>query len=94
MNTLAIVDYFLVAGQCMLAFSVILAAYRIFNGPRAQDRILGLDTLYVNVLLSIAVFCLRTNNAVYIEIALIMSFLGFAATAAMAKFLMRGDVIE
>lgn len=82
------------ASQILLALSILLATIRILRGPRAQDRILALDTLYVNALLAILILSFRTHENFYIEIALIMSFLGFAATAALAKFLMRGDVIE
>lgn len=82
------------ASQILLALSILLATFRLLRGPRAQDRILALDTLYVNVLLAIVLLSFRTHQSFYLEIALIMSFLGFAATAAMAKFLMRGDVIE
>lgn len=86
--------FFITASQLLLALSMLFAAARVMRGPRAQDRILALDVLYVNVLLAIIVLSFRTDNIFYVEIALLMSFLGFAATVALAKFLMRGDVIE
>jgi len=58
------------------------------------DRILGLDTLFLNAMLSIVVFGMRTASDLYIEAALVIGMLGFAATIALAKFLMRGEVIE
>lgn len=87
-------DILLLAGQGLLALAMLCALWRILAGPRAQDRILALDTLYVNALLSIIVFCIRTDSAVYMETALIMALLGFTGTMALAKFLMRGEVIE
>lgn len=82
------------AAQVMLAAAMALALGRMIRGPRAQDRVLGLDTLYVNAMLMLLVFGIRTGSTLYFEAALIIAVLGFVATAALAKFLMRGEVIE
>lgn len=89
-----LIDIFLITGQTLLGFAMLCALWRITAGPRAQDRILGLDTLYTNALLSVVVFCIRMDSAVYMETAFVMSLLGFTATVALAKFLMRGEVVE
>lgn len=78
----------------MLALALLLAAWRMLRGPRAQDRILGLDTLYLNGMLMAVVFGIRAQNSLYFEAALVIGMLGFTATVALAKFLMRGEVIE
>ncbi len=80
--------------QVALAGAMALALYRIVRGPRAQDRVLGLDTLYVNSMLQLLVFGIRTGSALYFEASLVIAVLGFVATVALAKFLMRGEVIE
>ncbi|SEF67786.1 K+/H+ antiporter subunit F [Nitrosomonas ureae] len=80
--------------QIALAIAMVLASVRMIKGPRAQDRVLGLDTLYVNSMLQLLVFGIRTGNTLYFEISLIIGVLGFVATVALAKFLMRGEVIE
>lgn len=80
--------------QLLLAAAMALALIRMALGPRAQDRVLGLDTLYVNSMLQLLVFGLRTGSVLYFEAALIVGMLGFVATVALAKFLMRGEVIE
>ena len=59
-----------------------------------QDRVLALDSLYVNALLLLVTFGIRTGSAAYFEVALVISVLSFVATVALAKFLMRGEVIE
>ena len=82
------------AAQVMLALAMALALARMIRGPRAQDRVLGLDTLYVNSMLMLLVFGMRTGSVLYFEAALIIAMLGFVATVALAKFLMRGEVIE
>jgi multicomponent K+:H+ antiporter subunit F len=93
MMELAIIWSILIA-QVMLAFAMAFALYRIIKGPRAQDRILGLDTLYINAMLMLVAFGIRTANTVYFEIALIIALLGFVSSIAFAKFIMRGEVIE
>jgi multicomponent K+:H+ antiporter subunit F len=84
----------LTLAQIMLGLSLLCATYRLMLGPRAQDRVLGLDSLYVNAMLMLLVFGISTGKTVYFEAALIIAILGFAATMALAKFLMRGEVIE
>jgi multicomponent K+:H+ antiporter subunit F len=73
---------------------MICAAYRTLRGPRAQDRVLGLDTLYVNAMLMLLIFGIKSGSTLYFEMALVIALLGFVGTVALAKFLLRGEVIE
>src|SRR5690606_11797920 len=84
----------LFAAQIMLGLGMLAALTRVVWGPRAQDRILALDALYVVALLLLVTLGIRTDSQVYFELALLMSLLGFVGTVALAKFLMRGEVIE
>ena len=90
----AVLAWGLGLAQLMLIAAMGLSAWRVISGPRAQDRILGMDTLYVTGMLLVVVFGIRTGSGLYFEAALIIGMLGFAATVALAKFLMRGEVIE
>ena len=80
--------------QLMLAAAMAIASVRMFGGPRAQDRIIALDTLYINAMLMLVTFGIGTGRVIYFEAALVSGMLGFVATVALAKFLMRGEVIE
>ncbi|KKB86499.1 monovalent cation/H+ antiporter subunit F [Devosia limi DSM 17137] len=80
--------------QVFLALAMVATVYRMILGPRAQDRILALDALYVCAMLMLVAFGIRTGTTVYFEVALIIGLLGFVGTVALAKFLMRGEVIE
>lgn len=80
--------------QGMLAFAILFAGLRALRGPRAQDRVLALDTIYVNVLLLLVLSGIRTGTVFFFEATLIIAVLSFVATVALAKFLMRGEVIE
>ncbi len=74
--------------------AMLLALWRVMRGPAAEDRVLGLDTLYVNGLAMLLVFGIRTASGAYFEIALLMALFGFVGSVALAKFLLRGEVIE
>ena len=80
--------------QVLLGLAMALATVRLLLGPRAQDRVLAFDTLYVNGMLLILTHGIRTGSALYFEAALAVGMLGFVSTAALAKFLLRGEVIE
>lgn len=80
--------------QILLVAAMGCAAWRVLRGPRAQDRVLALDTLYVNAAMLLLVFGIRSGSTHYFEASLLIALLGFVATAALSKFLMRGEVIE
>ena len=82
------------AAQVMLGFAMTFAVYRLLRGPRAQDRVLALDTLYVNAMLLILASGVATGTRAFFEAALVIGTLGFVSTAAAARFLLRGEVIE
>ncbi|MFC5387129.1 K+/H+ antiporter subunit F [Aquamicrobium segne] len=90
----AILLWSVFAAQLMLVLAALCYGIRIFYGPRAQDRVMALDALYVCVMLLLLTFGLRTGSTLYFEAALVIAMLGFISTAALAKFLMRGEVIE
>ncbi len=77
-----------------LCIAMLLAALRLLRGPRAQDRVLALDALYVNAMLLFVTLGIRTGSVFFFEAAIVIGMLGFVATLALAKFLMRGEVIE
>jgi len=82
------------AAQVLLGLAMACAVFRILWGPRAQDRVVGFDTLYVTAMLLLLVIGIRSGNTLYFEIALMIALLGFVSTVALAKFLLRGEVIE
>lgn len=80
--------------QGALALSMCFCIYRMVRGPRAQDRILALDALFVCAMLILLAFGVRSGRTIYFEASLVIGMLGFVATVSLAKFLMRGEVIE
>lgn len=77
-----------------VAASISLCAWRLLRGPDAPDRVLALDTLYVNVVALVILLGIQWHTALLFEAALIIAMLGFVSTVALARFISRGDVIE
>jgi len=92
--TLALVDWIYLAAQFLLALAMLAGCWRLLQGPRAQDRVLALDSVYLSAMLLLVTFGIRSGGLIYFEIALVLSALSFVSTLALAKFLMRGEVIE
>ncbi|MBL8223698.1 MAG: K+/H+ antiporter subunit F [Chromatiales bacterium] len=81
------------ASLCVIV-AMLCALVRLFLGPAAQDRILALDTLYLNGMLMLLILGIRSSSTMYFDIALLIAVFGFVGTIALAKFLLRGEVIE
>ena len=77
-----------------VAAAVLLCGWRLLRGPDAVDRVLALDTLYINVVALVILLGLRWRTELLFEAALIVAMLGFVSTVALARYLSRGDVIE
>lgn len=89
-----ILSWSLLVALVLLGLAMVVASFRMMRGPRAQDRIVAFDAFYVNAMLLLLVFGMRTGSTLYFEAALVIALLGFVATLALAKFLMRGEIIE
>ena len=81
------------AALCFM-LAMMLALLRLFLGPSAQDRVLAFDTLYVNGMLTLLMLGIRSHSGVYFDMALLIAMSGFVSSIALAKFLLRGEVIE
>lgn len=71
-----------------------LTLYRLIKGPDAPDRILALDTLYVNAVALLIVLGIYDKSSIYFEAALLIALMGFVATVALARYIARGDVMD
>jgi multicomponent K+:H+ antiporter subunit F len=76
------------------ALAQVLALWRLVRGPSLPDRILALDTLYVNAMAMLILFGVRFGTPLYFEAALVIAMLGFVGTVALSKYLLRGDIVE
>ncbi len=78
----------------MFGISLLLNFFRLLRGPDAVDRILALDTLYINGLALLVIFGLLLNSRLFFEAALLIGLFGFFSTVVLCKYLLRGDIIE
>ena len=92
MNTLFQFSVMFAGGCCIAAMS--LALYRMFRGPSAQDRVLAFDSFYVSGMMLLLILGIRSGSTVYFDMALLIALFGFVGTVALARFLLRGEVIE
>jgi multicomponent K+:H+ antiporter subunit F len=76
------------------ALASIFVLVRLVRGPRAQDRVSALDLLYLHAMLVMLVLGIRYQSDRYFEGALLIALFSFVSSSAMAKFILRGEVIE
>ena len=80
--------------QLCVMLALVFCAIRLLRGPTAQDRVLALDSLWMAAMLFILLLGIRFSSIIYFEAALIIALTGFVSSIALAKFLMRGEIIE
>lgn len=78
----------------MTSLALLLNLFRLAKGPDAPDRILALDTMYINAIAVIILMGMRQGSSLLFEAALLIAVMGFVGTVALSKFLSRGDIIE
>jgi len=76
------------------AVASVMVLVRLVRGPRAQDRVFALDLLYFQAMLVVLVTGIFHQSDYYFEVALLIALFGFVSSAGMAKFILRGEVIE
>jgi len=84
----------IVVSMYAVGLAMLLSLYRLLRGPTAPDRILALDTLYVNTIALLILFGMYLDSSIYFEAALIIAMLGFVGTVMLSKFVMRRDIVE
>jgi multicomponent K+:H+ antiporter subunit F len=89
----------LVAGAALFALGCyalasVMVLVRLVRGPRAQDRVFALDLMYFHGMLAMLVLGIRYRNDIYFEGALLIALFSFVTSSAMAKFILRGEIIE
>ncbi len=78
----------------MVCAALLLSLYRLLAGPDIPDRILALDTLYINSIALLILLGIHLNSMLYYEAALLIALMGFMGTLALSKYLLRGDIME
>jgi multicomponent K+:H+ antiporter subunit F len=78
----------------LIGLALMLNLWALLRGPSLPDRLLALDTMYINSIALLLTYGMYTLSQLYFEAALLIAMLGFVSTVAVCKFLLRGDIIE
>ena len=78
----------------VVGLAMLMSLWRLLRGPTVPDRILGLDTLYVNTIATLILFGMHLRSSVFFEAALIIAMLGFVGTVMLSKYVLRRDIVE
>ncbi|AAY38288.1 K+/H+ antiporter subunit F [Pseudomonas syringae pv. aptata] len=90
----ALLDNAILISLLIFALAMVITLLRLLKGPSAQDRVLALDYLYIIAMLMMLVLGIRYASDTYFEAAMLIALFGFVGSFALAKFLLRGEVIE
>ncbi|MFY8135416.1 MAG: K+/H+ antiporter subunit F [Aquimonas sp.] len=78
----------------MLLLALALAGWRLLRGPAVEDRILAIDTMYINTIALLMLLGMWLRSDIYFEAVLVIAMLGFVGTLALSRYAMRRDIIE
>lgn len=78
----------------MVSVAVMLCLWRLVCGPSLPDRVLALDTLFINIIAVLVLLGIKIDGDIYFEAAILIALFGFVGTVAFAKYVLRGDIIE
>ena len=88
------IEYALIFAVSCYGIALALDLWRIAIGPDSADRILALDTMVINVIALLVLYCVWRGTAIYFEPAMLIAMVGFVSTVAYCRFLLRGNIIE
>ena len=89
-----IIQFAIVGSMHVVGLAMLMALWRLLRGPTVPDRILALDTMYINTIALLIVYGIHADLAIFFEAALLIALMGFISTVALCKYLLRGDIIE
>lgn len=87
-----ILDLSLVLALAALTLALLLNLWRLARGPSLPDRVLALDTMYINAIALLVLLGIAYGGRQYVEAALVLALFGFAATVGFALVLLRRDL--
>ena len=87
-------DITVIAVAIMICLALVLNLWRLLIGPHIVDRILALDTMFINAIALMVLYGLALGTEIFFEAAMIIAMLGFVSTVAYARFILRGNIIE
>ena len=81
-----LMDTALLLGFALVFLGVGLALVRLAIGPTLPDRVVALDQMTVSIVAFCGLAAIRSQDAAFLDVALVLALVGFLATAALARF--------
>jgi multicomponent Na+:H+ antiporter subunit F len=75
------------ATYLVLAAAFVLFAYRLVRGPSLADRVISIDGMLVVGLSMIVVNAVDTGRGAFLQVAVMLTLVGFIGTAVVARFI-------
>ncbi|NIZ59949.1 K+/H+ antiporter subunit F [Sedimentitalea sp. CY04] len=76
------------------ALAVLMNLWKVLFADEIADRILALDTMFINAIALMVLYGIALGTGIYFEASMIIAMLGFVSTVAYARFILRGNIIE
>lgn len=83
---MTLMDTVLTVGFALVFAGVGLALVRLALGPTLPDRVVALDQMTVSIVAFCGLAAIRSQDAAFLDVALVLALVGFLATAALARF--------
>ena len=71
----------------LLAILALILLYRVFKGPNIIDRVLAADSIDIILGIVMVLFGTIEERAMYLDLGLIITLLGFIGTVLVSKYL-------
>ena len=71
----------------MVGIAILLAVVRLIRGPSLPDRVVALDLISVLVAGATAIYAVRTEEAVFLDVAIVLALIAFLGTVAFATYI-------
>lgn len=76
------------------SLALLMNLWKVVFGAEIADRILALDTMFINAIALMVLYGIVQGTRIYFEASMIIAMLGFVSTVAYARFILRGNIIE
>lgn len=84
----------LIIAMVAVALAMVMNVIRFLRGPAPEDRVIALDTIYINAIAMIVLLGMWLDSRLYFEAALLIALMGFIGTIALAKYLRQGNLVD
>ncbi|MFW5967981.1 MAG: K+/H+ antiporter subunit F [Persicimonas sp.] len=89
-----ILTYAIYIAFALITSALIMNMWRLIRGPAVVDRVVALDTMYINTIALLILLGIHLPSALFFEAALLIAMMGFVGTVALCKYVLRGNIIE